>query len=163
MAYTEVLLTRPVEKLGAEGEQVRVKAGYARNFLLPRNIAIPLNRANRKQVEALRKARRIREERELSAANELAERLRVARPAIAVKTGEGGRMYGAVTALHVHEKLTEAGIEIDRRRVHLPAPIKELGRHAATVRVHPEVSVEVEFEIVSENAIVDSEEAPEDS
>lgn len=163
MAYTEVLLTKPVENLGGEGEQVRVKAGYARNFLLPRKIAIPLNKANRKQVESLRKAREIREERERSAAEELADRLKAARPAIAVKTGEGGKMFGAVTAVHVHEKLVEAGIDIDRRQVHVAAPIKELGKHTATVKVHPEISVEIEFQIVSENAIVGSEESEEES
>ncbi len=162
MAYSEVLLTRQVDNLGAEGEQVRVKAGYARNFLLPRKIAIPLSKANRKQIEALRKARAIREERERGAAEELADKLRAARPAIAVKTGEGGKMFGAVTAVHVHEKLVEAGIEIDRRQVHVPAPIKELGKHTATVKVHSEISVDIEFEIVSENAIIDSESPAEE-
>lgn len=163
MAYTEILLTKPVENLGGEGEQVRVKAGYARNYLLPRKIAIPLNKANRKQVDSLRKAREIREQRERAAAEELGGRLKAARPAIAVKTGEGGKMFGAVTAVHVHEKLVEAGIEVDRRQVHVAAPIKELGKHTATVKVHPEVSVEVEFEIVSENAIVGSETPDEES
>ncbi len=162
MAYTEVLLTKPVENLGGEGEQVRVKAGYARNFLLPQKIAVPVNKANRRQVEALQKARAIREERELAEANELAGKLKATRPAIAVKTGEGGKMFGAVTTVHVHEKLQEAGIEIDRKKISIPAPIKELGKHSATVRVHPEVSVEVEFEIVSENAIIDSE-TPEET
>ncbi len=163
MAYSEVLLTQQVEHLGAEGEQVRVKAGYARNYLLPRKIAVPLSKANRKQIEALRKARAIREERERSAAETLADKLRAARPAIAVKTGEGGRMFGAVTAVHVHEKLVEAGIEIERRQVHVAAPIKELGKHTASVKVHPEITVDVEFEIVSENAIVDTESPAEDS
>ena len=162
MAYSEILLTRQVDKLGAEGEQVRVKAGYARNFLLPRKIAVPLSKANRKQIEALRKARAIREERERGAAEELADKLRASRPAIAVKTGEGGKMFGAVTAVHVHEKLVEAGIEVDRRQVHVPAPIKELGKHTATVKVHSEISVDVEFEIVSENAIIDSESPAEE-
>ncbi len=161
MAYTEVLLTRPVENLGGEGEQVRVKAGYARNFLLPQKFAVPVNRANRKQIEALRKARAVREERERSDADALAEKLRATRPAIAVKTGEGGKMFGAVTAVHVHEKLVEAGIDIDRKRIHIAAPIKELGRHTANVRVHPEISVDIEFEIVSENAIVESETSEE--
>lgn len=161
MAYTEILLMQPVENLGGEGDQVRVKAGYARNFLLPKKIAVPVNKANRKQMESLRKARAIREENELKAANELAGRLKTARPAIAVKTGEGGKMYGAVTAVHVHEKLVEAGIDIDRRKLHVAGPIKELGKHTATVKLHPEVSVDLEFQIVSENAIVDSETAEE--
>ncbi len=163
MAYTEVLLTKPVDNLGGEGEQVRVKAGYARNFLLPQKIAVPVNKANRKQVEALRKARAIREEREIAAATELADRLKATHPAVAVKTGEGGKMFGAVTAVHIHEKLVEAGIEIDRKRIHVAAPIKELGKHTATIRVHPDVSVDLEFEIVSENAIIDAGSAKDES
>ncbi len=156
MAYTEILLTKPVDNLGGEGEQVRVKAGYARNFLLPRKFAVTVNKANRKQIESLRKARAVREQQELGAARELADRLKATRPAIAVKTGEGGKMFGAVTAVHVHEKLTEAGIGIERKKVSVPAPIKELGKHTASIKVHPEITVDLEFEIVSENAIVDS-------
>src|SRR5690606_13846060 len=108
MAHSEVLLLQPVENLGGEGDQVRVRAGYARNFLCPRKIAIPLTAANRKQTEALKKARALREAKDLDTAKELAAKIEGTRVALAVKTGEGGKMFGAVTAADLHAKLTEA-------------------------------------------------------
>ncbi|HRI83354.1 MAG TPA: 50S ribosomal protein L9, partial [Opitutaceae bacterium] len=92
MAYSEVLLVKPVDGLGGEGDQVKVRAGYARNFLLPRKIAVPLTTANRKQVESLQKRRALREAEELSGAQQLAKQLEKASLAFAVKTGEGGKM-----------------------------------------------------------------------
>jgi large subunit ribosomal protein L9 len=149
---------KPVEGLGGEGEQVRVRAGYARNFLFPRNIAVPLTIANRKQIEALQKAREAREARELEAAQALSDKISQVHIAIAVKTGEGGKMFGAVTAAELHQKLSEAGIEVDRKRVQLEAPIKTLGQHTIKVRLHAEVSAELAFDVVSENPIEDSAE-----
>jgi len=154
MAHSEILLLKPVENLGGEGDQVRVRAGYARNFLLPRKLAIPLTEANRKQVEALRKARAAREERELDGARKLAARIESTRIALAVKTGEGGKMFGAVTAADIHAKLVEAGVEIDRKKIHVYNPIKTLGQHTTKIRLHPEVQVEFSFDVVSENPIV---------
>src|ERR1017187_4538070 len=98
MAHTEVLLIKPVDGLGGEGDQVKVRAGYARNYLLPRGIAVPLTSSNRKQVEALKKRRAMREAQELTGAQELATKLEKTALAFAVKTGEGGKMFGAVTA-----------------------------------------------------------------
>ncbi len=157
MAYSEVLLIKPVEGLGAEGDQVKVRAGYARNYLLPRAIAVPLTRANRKQVEALKKRRAEREATELSTARDLAAKLEATHIAFAVKTGEGGRMFGAVTGLDIHERLAQAGLEIDRRKIHLYSPVKSLGQHQVTVKLHPDVSVELSFDVVSENPIVPAE------
>ena len=153
MAHNEVLLLKPVDGLGAEGDQVRVRAGYARNFLLPQGIAVPLTVSNRKQIEALKKARGIREAKELNGAQELAEKLKKANIAIAVKTGEGGKLFGAVTANDIHEKLTAAGITIEKRRIHLGQPIKTLGKHEVKIKLHPEVSVDLSFDVVSENPI----------
>ncbi|MBE2213643.1 MAG: 50S ribosomal protein L9 [Opitutaceae bacterium] len=154
MAHSEILLLKPVENLGGEGDQVRVRAGYARNYLLPRKLAIPLTESNRKQIEALRKARAKREESELEAAKKLAGRIESTRIAIAVKTGEGGKMFGAVTAADIHAKLTEAGVEIDRKKIHVYNPIKTLGQHTTKIRLHPDVQVEFSFDVVSENPIV---------
>lgn len=153
MAYSEVLLVKPVEGLGGEGDQVKVRAGYARNFLLPRNIAVPLTTANRKQVESLKKRRAIREAEELGGAQELAKKLEKTSLAFAVKTGEGGKMFGAITATDIHGKLSAAGIEIDRKRIHLHTPVKTLGQHTVKVKLHPEVAVELSFDVVSENPI----------
>ncbi|MBX3748973.1 MAG: 50S ribosomal protein L9 [Opitutaceae bacterium] len=153
MAYSEVLLVKPVEGLGGEGDQVKVRAGYARNFLLPRHIAVPLTAANRKQVEALKKRRAVREADELNGAQELAKKLEKTSLAFAVKTGEGGKMFGAITAADIHAKLVAAGLEIDKKRIHLHTPVKTLGQHAVKVKLHPEVTVELNFDVVSENPI----------
>lgn len=154
MAHSEILLLKPVEGLGGEGDQVRVRAGYARNFLLPRKVAIPLTVANRKQVEALRKSRAIREVRELDGAKALGEKISATRIAIAVKTGEGGKMFGAVTAADIHAKLNEAGVPVEKKRVQLHTPVKTLGQHTTKIKLHPDVVVELTFDVVSENPIV---------
>jgi large subunit ribosomal protein L9 len=153
MANHEVLLLQPVDGLGAEGDQVKVRAGYARNFLLPQGKAVPLTGANRKRVEALKKARGLREAKELDGAQALAKQIEKAGVAIAVKTGEGGKLFGAVTTQDIHEKLTAAGITIEKRRIHLGQPIKTLGKHTVNIRLHSEVTVELSFDVVSENPI----------
>ncbi len=153
MANHEILLLKPVDGLGAEGDQVKVRAGYARNFLLPQGMAVPLTGANRKRVEALKKARGLREVKELDGAQALAKQIEKAGIAIAVKTGEGGKLFGAVTTHDIHDKLTAAGITVDKRRIHLGQPIKTLGKHEVKIRLHPEVSVELSFDVVSENPI----------
>ena len=159
MATNQVLLLKPIRGLGAEGETVSVRAGYARNFLLPRRMALPITQANKKQVESLRKAREVREANELKQARETADRLAKTHVAIAVKTGEGGKMFGAVTANDLIARLREEGIELTRRELGLPQPIKELGTHSTTVKLHPEVEVELKFDVVSENPIEETGEA----
>lgn len=154
MSNSEVLLLKPVDGLGAEGDQVKVRAGYARNFLLPKGMAVPLTVANRKRVEALKKARAIRESKELEGAQALAKQLEKAAIAVAVKTGEGGKLFGAVTANDIHEKLAAAGITVEKRRIHLGQPVKMLGKHEVKIRLHPEVTVDLAFDVVSENPIV---------
>jgi large subunit ribosomal protein L9 len=154
MAHKEVLLIQPVEGLGAEGDQVRVRAGYARNFILPRKIGVPVTQGNKRQIEALKARRAAREATELSIAQELASKIVKANIAFAVKTGEGGKMFGAVTAADVHAKLLEAGIDVEKKRVHLTPPVKTLGKHSASLKLHAEVSVELEFDVVSENPII---------
>lgn len=161
MATTQVLLVKPVDHLGGEGEQVKVKSGYARNYLLPRKLAVPLTHANRKQIEALQRARAIREKKDLDAAHELAGRVARARVAIAVKTGEGGRMFGAVTAADLQKRLQEEGVELDRKQIAIHTPLKTLGQHTTRIKLHPEVAIDFEFDIVSENAIVETDESAE--
>ncbi len=153
MAYSEVLLVKPVDGLGGEGDQVKVRAGYARNFLLPRSIAVPVTTANRKQVEALKKRRAVREAQELTGAQELAKKLEKVSLAFAVKTGEGGKMFGAITASDIHEKIVAGGVELEKKRIHLHTPVKTLGKHTVKVKLHSEVTVELNFDVVSENPI----------
>jgi large subunit ribosomal protein L9 len=161
MAHTEILLVKPVEGLGGEGDQVKVRAGYARNFLLPRKIAVPLNAANRKHVDALKARRASREQSELSGAQELAKTLEKTSLAFAVKTGEGGKMFGAITAQDIHDKLVAAGVTIDKKKIHLHTPVKTLGKHEVKIKLHADVSVDIGFDVVSENPIeVAAPEAP---
>ncbi len=157
MSQTEILLIKPVEGLGAEGDQVKVRAGYARNFLLPKKIAVAVTAANRKQVDSLKQRRAVREAQELDGAKELASKLEKANIAIAVKTGEGGRLFGSVTANDLHEKLVAAGIEIEKKRIHLGGPVKTLGKHEASIKLHADVTATVTFDVVSENPIVSAE------
>ncbi|HKK19586.1 MAG TPA: 50S ribosomal protein L9 [Opitutales bacterium] len=159
MANNQVLLLKPIHGLGAEGDTVTVRAGYARNFLLPRKLALPITQANKKQIESLLKAREVREQKELDDARSLAEQIEAKNIAIAVKTGEGGKMFGAVTANDLIERLKEEGIELAKKQLSLPAPIKELGSHAVTVKLAGEVSAELKFEVVSENPIEEAAEA----
>jgi large subunit ribosomal protein L9 len=153
MSTTEVLLVQPVDGLGGEGDQVKVRAGYARNYLLPRKIAVTLSASNKKHIDALKKRRAEREQTELSAAQELAKKLEKTSLAFAVKTGEGGKMFGAITASDIHEKLVASGVELDKRKIHLFNPVKTLGKHEVKIKLHPDVTVELPFDVVSENPI----------
>ena len=153
MAHTEVLLLKPLENLGAEGDQIKVRAGYARNYLFPQKLAVPLTQANRKHIEVLKKRRADREVQELQGAQDLAKKLEKVSLAFAVKTGEGGKMFGAITATDLHKKLEEAGILVDKRKIHLHTPVKTLGKHETKIKLHPEITVDITFDVVSENPI----------
>ncbi len=158
MATQSVLLLKPLEKLGAEGDEVKVRAGYARNFLIPKKLAVPMTQSNRRYIESLNQRRIEREREELAGAERLAAQLKKTTVAIAVKTGEGGKMFGSVTVPNIIERLKEDGIEIDRKQVNLASPIKELGRHQITVKLHADIQVSVNIEVVSENPIDEDEE-----
>ena len=158
MATQSVLLLKPLENLGAEGDEVKVRAGFARNFLIPKKFAVPMTQSNRRYIESLNQRRIEREREELAGAERLAAQLKKTTVAIAVKTGEGGKMFGSVTVPNIIERLKEDGIEIDRKQVNLSSPIKELGRHQITVKLHADIQVSVNIEVVSENPIDEDEE-----
>jgi len=162
MAKTHLLLVKPVDNLGNEGEQVKVRAGFARNYLLPRGIAIPVTRANRKQIEVLKARSEARRKLELEAANEKAAKLAAVKVAIAVKTGPGGKVFGAVTATDLIARIKEEGIALEKKQVSLHTPVRSLGKHTTRIRLHADVVVDFEFEVVSENPIEEAvaEEAP---
>lgn len=155
MATKEILLLREVENLGNEGDTVTVKAGYARNYLFPRKVALPLTQANRKQVESLQKRREARLAQELDGAKAIAEKIEAANLVFAVKTGEGGKMFGSITAQDLLDKLAEMDITVDKKRVSLYTPAKALGQHTTKIKLHADVTAELKFEIVSENPIED--------
>ena len=162
MANQEVLLLQPVANLGAEGEAVSVKSGFARNYLLPRRLAVPMNQSNRRYLDALNQRRAERERDELAGAERLAAQLKKTSIAIAVKTGEGGKMFGSVTAANIVERLAEDGIEIQKKQLSLAAPIKELGKHTLEVKLNFDINVSLNIEVVSENPI-DTEEEDQSS
>ncbi len=157
MANSELLLLKPVEDLGNEGDTVNVKVGYARNYLLPNGLAIPVTRSNRKQIEALRTRAEKRKISELDQAKALGEKLGTIQIVFAVKTGPGGKMFGSVTAQDLIARIAENGVELEKKQVNLYTPVKSLGKHTTRVRLHPEVSIDFDFEVVSENPIEEEE------
>lgn len=157
MATTEILLLKPVDNLGGEGDQVKVKAGYARNYLLPQKVALPITQANRKYVESLKKARSMREAKELDKAQEIKGRIEKLNLVFTVKTRDEGRMFGAVTAGDLLARMATEGIELDKKQVSLYTPVKSLGKHSTKIRLHPDVSFDFEFEVVSEDQPKDGE------
>lgn len=136
----DVILTTNIVGLGAESDQVRVAAGYARNYLFPRGLAIPLTEANQRRLEALRKRRAEREAQEFNTMTELAKTLSKLICIIKVKTGEDGKMFGAVTAGMIAEELkNQFDVSIDKRKIHLEHPIKALGDYEVPLDLHAEV------------------------
>ncbi|MDX2110294.1 MAG: 50S ribosomal protein L9 [Verrucomicrobiota bacterium] len=157
MPISELLLVKPVTNLGNEGDHVKVKPGYARNYLLPRGYAIPLTRGNRKQVDSLKKRSEARLKDELVKAQEISSKLQTIRIAIAVKTGPGGKVFGSVTAQNLIDRIAQDGVTLEKKTVHLHTPVKTLGKHTTQIKLHPEVSLDFEFEIVSENPIIEAD------
>ncbi|MFI3290512.1 MAG: 50S ribosomal protein L9 [Opitutales bacterium] len=150
MAIKEILLVKPVEKLGGEGDQVSVRAGYARNFLFPNKMALPVNNANKKQIEALIKRRAIREANELASAEALKSALEALQIKIIVKAGDNGKLFGSVTAADLVAKIAEAGIELPKKVLHLEAPVKDLGDYTAFVKLHKDVKFDFKFSVESD-------------
>lgn len=140
----KVILTQPVSGLGAAGDVVVVKDGYARNFLLPRKVATPWTKGGEKQVEAITRGR---EKRALKSAEDAAaakSRLEGATITVEARAGQGGRLFGAVTPAEIVDAIVAAGgPEVDKRRVEVPAPIRTVGDHAVHVRLHEDVSADL--------------------
>ena len=150
MAHTNVLLREDIDDLGARGEIVRVKAGYARNYLLPRKLAVQATASNVKQIEQERAALLKKEVKEKAAADEQAGLMKSLRLSFTRKVGEHGILYGSVTSMDIAEALKERGYEIDRRRITLREAIKETGEFTVPVRLHREVTVEIPVEVLGE-------------
>jgi large subunit ribosomal protein L9 len=146
----EVILREDVKSLGRAGELVRVRPGYARNFLLPKGLAYEASEGNKKRIAAESKARTARAESERGEAEAFAARLAGATISIAGKAGEEGKLFGSVTAQDIVDALAKQGLKVDRRRVELTHPIKALGFHTVTVRLHPDVHAEVRVQVVGE-------------
>ncbi|OGO04365.1 MAG: 50S ribosomal protein L9 [Chloroflexi bacterium RBG_13_56_8] len=140
----EVILLKSVRRLGEPGEIKRVADGYARNYLIPRGLAIPATQAGRVETEERATTDKRRQAREKAAAQARAAELQFVELVFQVKAGESGRLYGSVTRADIAEKLAETiGERIDRRKVLLEAPIKEIGRSQVKVGLHADVEIEV--------------------
>lgn len=146
----EVILRQDIEKLGSRGQIVTVADGYARNYLLPRKLAVPATEANKKIVEHERLAAIRREAREKAEAEELARMLAGVTVALREKAGEHDQLFGSVTALHIAQALAQQNFQIDRRKIQLEHPIKQLGEYKVPVRLHREVTVEITVQVLKE-------------
>ena len=155
MPKTEVILTHPVLGLGGESDQVKVAAGYARNYLFPQGLAIPLTGANKRRLDALKQRRAERESKELSTMTELADSLGKMTLSIAVKTGEDGKLFGSVTAGTISDELKhQFDVSLDKRKIHLPHPIKSLGEHEVELRLHQDLVTKLKVKLESTSAAV---------
>jgi large subunit ribosomal protein L9 len=146
----EVILREDVEKLGNRGELVKVANGYARNFLLPRRLAVAATEANRKIVEQERQAHLRKEAKLKTESEDLAKMLTGVTVTIAQKAGENDQLFGSVTSKDVVDALAAKNYTIDRRKVQLDEPIKQLGEFKVPVRLHREVTAEITVNVVRE-------------
>ena len=146
----EVILREDVDKLGARGQLVKVAAGYARNFLLPKRLAVPATDANKKIVEQERHAHLRREAKEVADSQELSKLMANVAITIAQKAGENEQLFGSVTSKDIAEALESQGYTIDRRKIQLAEPIKTLGEHKVPIRLHREVTTEISVNVVRE-------------
>ena len=145
----KLILTQEVTGLGAPGDVVEVKDGYGRNFLIPRGFAIRWTRGGEKTVDSIKKARSARAVRDAGHAAEVKARLEGSTFNVPVRAGEGGRLFGAVTAADIASAIAEAGAEVDKRTIVVGNPIKSLGAHTVTVKVLDDVEAKVNLNVVS--------------
>jgi large subunit ribosomal protein L9 len=161
MAHTKVLLREDVDDLGARGEIVRVRAGYARNYLLPRNLAVEATAGNVKGIEAERAALLKKEAKERASAEAQSEAMGSLDLEFKRKAGEQGALYGSVTSMDIAEALRQRGYEIDRHRIHLREPLKRLGEYTVPVRLHREVTIDLKVRVASEGDVIVGHLTPE--
>lgn len=154
MAHTKVLLREDVDDLGARGEIVRVRAGYARNYLLPRNLAVEATAGNVKGIEAERAALLKKEAKERSTAEAQSQQMGSLVLEFKRKSGEQGALYGSVTSMDVAEALKDKGYEIDRHRIHLREPLKRLGEFTVPVRLHRDVTIDLKVKVSPEGEVI---------
>jgi large subunit ribosomal protein L9 len=161
MAHTKVLLREDVDDLGARGEIVRVRAGYARNYLLPRNLAVEATAGNVKGIESERAALLKKEAKERSGAEAQSQQMSTLELEFKRKAGEQGLLYGSVTSMDVAEALRERGYEIDRHRIHLREPLKRVGEYSVPVRLHREVTIDLKVRVAPEGEVIAGHLTPE--
>jgi large subunit ribosomal protein L9 len=150
MATTEIILREKIAGLGAEADVVKVKTGYARNFLIPQGKAFEATKGNLRQREALSAARAVREAEEIAKASQLANKIGKARPKFTLEVGQGGKAFGSVTSMDIHQKLEEAGINIDRHSIKLDKPIKTAGKTDIEIRLTADIIANLKVTVETE-------------
>jgi len=161
MAKTEVILTHNVVGLGGESDQVKVAAGYARNYLFPQGLAIPLTAANKRRLEVLRQRRAEREAHEFNTMSELAKGLSKMVLTLTAKTGEDGKMFGSITPGAIADELKhQFDVVLDKKKIHLDHPLKTLGEHEIELRLHSEVVTTLKVRVNSDKPQPQVIEAP---
>ncbi len=154
MAKIDVILIHNVVGLGAETDQIKVAAGYARNFLIPQGLAIPMSQGNKRRLEVLRKRRSERETNDLNSMAELGKSLSKVTISLTVKTGEDGKMFGSVTSGTIADALkTQLDVSLDKKKIHLERPIHTLGEHEVELRLHAEVRCSIKVLVKSSNPL----------
>ena len=147
----KVILRADVAAVGHKGDVLDVADGYARNYLVPRGLAMAASKGSLAQAEAMRRSRAVRDARDRDAAEEVATRLTPVTVRIPARAGAEGRLFGSVTPADVATAVqAQTGVEVDRRRLHLDEPIRALGAHEVPLRLHPEVEVRLNVEVVAE-------------
>jgi large subunit ribosomal protein L9 len=146
----DVILREHVDNLGRRGDVVKVASGYARNYLLPRKLALAVNEANKRQIERERKNAEVRELEEKTQAEAFAARLAEAEISIARRVGDHDALYGSVTSADIAAALAAKGFEIDKRKITLAEPIKALGEVTVPVKIHRDVTAQVKVSVVAE-------------
>lgn len=146
----EVILLENVENLGATGDIVTVKDGYARNFLVPRSLAVVCTKSNRKMIEEQKKILAVKKAKEMEQFKAIAEKIANISCTIKVQAGEDDKLFGSVTNSDIANALEAEGVKVERRRIKLDAPIKQLGVFNLTVDLHPEVQAELKVWVVKE-------------
>ena len=147
----KIVLRSDVESLGQKGDLLEVADGYARNFLVPRGLAIVAGKGVVRQAEGMRRARTVRDQRERQGAQATAQQLSSRTVSITARAGEGGKLFGSITTTDVADAVqAQTGVDLDRRKLHLEEPIKSLGVHEITIRLHPEVEATLTVDVVAQ-------------
>ncbi len=146
----QVILKKKIDKLGDVGDVVRVKDGYARNYLMPRGLVVEATSGNVRAVETLKKQIANRDKKATAHMRELADKLSKLKLSAPVKVGEDDRLFGSVNAITISELLQEEGYEVNRKSIHLDEPIKTLGVHSVSVKLDPEVETEIKVYVIKE-------------
>ena len=146
----KLILTQEVSNLGSPGDVVEVKDGFGRNYLMPRGLAIRWTRGAEKQIESIKKARSVREVRDLDHADEIKQQLEALSVRIPAQAGSSGRLFGAVSVTDIVDAVKSAGgPDIDKRRIQMASPVKTVGSHQVVVKVHDEVTATLNLEVVA--------------